>query len=162
MPGLPDFTLNGGWPQLVQNEVRQGKVKVVYRAFETATRDPSTFQTQQVAALAAGKQNRFWNYTELFYHEQGAEGTGYVNETLPRRPGQADPGPQRERVAHRAQRPGAGHSGPGRRRPPARPPACSGTPTLIVKGPKGTVPVQSSTGVPSYSEIQQAIKAAGG
>ena len=52
----------------------QGKVKVVYRSFCTATcngPDPSVFNTQQVAGLAAGKQNKFWQYTELFYHEQG-------------------------------------------------------------------------------------------
>ena len=62
------------------NEVRQGKVKVVYRAFQTATPDPATFQTQQVAALAAGKQNHFWDFTELFYHQQGQEQTGYVTD----------------------------------------------------------------------------------
>ena len=33
-----------------------------------------------MAGLAAGKQNLFWQYTELFYHEQGQEDTGYVNE----------------------------------------------------------------------------------
>ncbi|HEY2217631.1 MAG TPA: DsbA family protein, partial [Solirubrobacteraceae bacterium] len=35
---------------------------------------------QQVAALAAGKQNKGWNYIELFYHQQGQEDTGYVTE----------------------------------------------------------------------------------
>ena len=39
-PVCQHFTLNGGFPQLVANEVRQGKVKVVYRAFETATQTP--------------------------------------------------------------------------------------------------------------------------
>ena len=67
-------------PQLVSKDVRDGKVKVVYKAFETATRDPNVFKDQQVAALAAGKQQKFWDYAELFYHEQGAEDTGYVNE----------------------------------------------------------------------------------
>ena len=79
-PICQDFTLNGGFPQLVANEVSAGKVQVVYRAFQTATRDPNVFKTQQVAALAAGMQSKFWNYTELFYHEQGAEGSGYVTE----------------------------------------------------------------------------------
>ena len=36
-PICRDFTLIGGFPQLVQNEVRQGKVKVVYKSFCTAT-----------------------------------------------------------------------------------------------------------------------------
>ncbi len=160
-PVCRDFTLNGGWPQLVQNEVRQGKVKVAYRAFETATRDPGTFQTQQVAALAAGKQAKFWNYMELFYREQGAEGTGYVNEAYLDGLAQQIPGlnvsqwhAARGDSALQAQVQADGVAG--------NTAGVTGTPTLIAKGPKGTVPVQSSTGVPSYSEIQQAIKAAGG
>ena len=80
-PICRDFTLGGGFAPLVANEVRAGKVKVVYKAFETATKDPNVFKIQQVAALAAGQQQRFWNFTELFYHEQGAEGTGYVGES---------------------------------------------------------------------------------
>ena len=39
------------------------------------------FKTQQIAALAAGKQSKAWNYLELFYHEQGEEDTGYVTES---------------------------------------------------------------------------------
>ena len=80
-PICQQFTLAGAFPQLVANEVKSGKVKVVYRSFETATHDPHTFQTQQVAALAAGKQNRFWDFTELFYRQQGAEGTNYVTDS---------------------------------------------------------------------------------
>ena len=58
-------------------------MKVVYKSFCTATcngPNPNVFPTQQVAGLAAGKQNKFWQYTELFYREQGQEDTGYVNE----------------------------------------------------------------------------------
>ena len=113
-PICRDFTLNGGWPQLVANEVRQGKVKVVYRSFQTATRDVQTFQTQQVAALAAGKQGKFWNFAELFYHEQGAEDSGYVTRELSERPGQAGR-PESQRLAERPQRSGATRAGAGRR-----------------------------------------------
>jgi protein-disulfide isomerase len=38
------------------------------------------FKSQQVAALAAGKQGKMWNYIETFYHEQGEEDSGYVTE----------------------------------------------------------------------------------
>jgi protein-disulfide isomerase len=48
---------------------------------ETATREPAIFNAQQIAALAAGKQNKAWPYLELFYHEQGEENTGYVTES---------------------------------------------------------------------------------
>ena len=56
-------------------------MKVEYRSMETATREPEAFKTQQVAALAAGKQQRAWYYIELFYHEQGEEHSGYVTES---------------------------------------------------------------------------------
>ena len=56
-------------------------MKIEYRSMETATREPEVFDTQQVAALAAGKQNKMWNYLETFYHEQGEESSGYVTES---------------------------------------------------------------------------------
>jgi protein-disulfide isomerase len=81
-PICKDFTLPGGaLPTIVQNWVRPGKVKIEYRSLETATREPEVFKTQQTAALAAGKQNKMWNFIELFYHEQGEENSGYVTES---------------------------------------------------------------------------------
>lgn len=155
-PICQDFTLNGGFSQLVANDVRRGKVKVEYRALETATRDPSTFQTQQVAALAAGRQDKFWQFAELFYHEQGQEGTGYVTESyldgLARQiPGlnfamwksaRGDGALVSQVQSNEAQ----GQSG-----------GVTGTPTLIFQGPKGKLQVPEP--VPSYSQLQSAIKA---
>jgi protein-disulfide isomerase len=73
------FTL-GTLPSLIQNYVRAGRLKIEYHSLETATKDPQTFEAQQLAALAAGKQNKMWNFVELFYHEQGPENSGYVTE----------------------------------------------------------------------------------
>jgi len=78
-PICRDFTL-GALPQVIQKWVRTGKVKIEYRSLETATREPEVFKTQQVAALAAGKQNKMWQFLELFYHQQGEESSGYVTE----------------------------------------------------------------------------------
>jgi protein-disulfide isomerase len=78
-PICRDFTL-GALPKLIEKYVRSGKLKIEYRNLETATREPETFRTQQAAALAAGKQQKAWNYIELFYHEQGEEDSGYVTE----------------------------------------------------------------------------------
>jgi protein-disulfide isomerase len=153
-PICRDFTLSGGWPQLVANEVRAGKVKVVYRGFKTATPDPQTFLTQQVAALAAGKQNLFWHYMELFYHEQGQEGTGYVTESYLTGLAQQVPGlnvsewqtaRKDPTLAAQVQSDEAAALSAGVR----------GTPTLVFQGPKGTASPPS--GVPSYSDLQQAI-----
>jgi protein-disulfide isomerase len=79
-PICKDFTL-GALPALIQKYVRTGKLKIEYHSLETATREPEVFKTQQVAALAAGKQKRAWDFIELFYHEQGEEDSGYVNES---------------------------------------------------------------------------------
>jgi len=78
-PICKEFTL-GVLPALIPKYVRTGKLRIEYVSLETATREPEVFKTQQVAALAAGKQNRAWDFIELFYHEQGEEGSGYVNE----------------------------------------------------------------------------------
>ncbi len=154
-PICRDFTLSGGFPQLVSQDVRSGKVKVVYRAFETATPSASTFQTQQVAALAAGKQNHFWDFTELFYRQQGSEGTSYVTEGYLNgianqiaglnvsqwRSARSDPALVSQVGADQQ----AGHAA-----------GVQGTPTLIFQGPKGEAAAPS--GIPSYSDLQHTIK----
>jgi protein-disulfide isomerase len=153
-PACSKFTVSGGFPQLVANEVRAGKVKVVYRSFETATPDPTMFLTQQAAALAAGKQSHFWDFAELFYREQGQEDSGYATESYldglaSQIPGLSLPKWQSDRSdpALAAQVESDGQAG--------RAEGVSGTPTLIFQGPKGK-PVAAS-GVPSYSELQKAI-----
>jgi protein-disulfide isomerase len=79
-PICKDFTL-GALPSIIQKWVRTGKLRIEYRSLETASREPEVFRTQQIAALAAGKQNKAWHYIELFYHQQGEENTPYVTET---------------------------------------------------------------------------------
>ena len=154
-PICRDFTLNGGFPQLVSNDVKAGKVQIVYRAFQTATRDPTVFQIQQVAALAAGDQQRFWNFVELFYHQQGTEGTSYVTEGYLDGLAQQVPGlslnqwkTARNNAGLATQVQADGQS--------ATKLGVTGTPTLVFQGPKGTA-TPSST-VPSYSDLEQAVK----
>jgi protein-disulfide isomerase len=79
-------TLEGGagtgyLDTLISTDVRSGKVKLVYRALETASSqnpDSTAFLRQQTAAKAAGLQNKEWSYVELMYYEQGPEGADYV------------------------------------------------------------------------------------
>jgi protein-disulfide isomerase len=63
-PICADFTL-GAFPTIIQKWEPEGM-----------------FNKQQEAALAAGKQNKAWDYIELFYHEQREEGSGYVTEAF--------------------------------------------------------------------------------
>jgi protein-disulfide isomerase len=78
-PVCRTFTTNA-LPALIQRWVRGGELKVEYRSLETATGEPEVFASQQLAALAAGKQDKLWNFVETFYREQQEEGTGYVTE----------------------------------------------------------------------------------
>jgi protein-disulfide isomerase len=79
-PYCRQFTVTS-LPSIIQKWVRGGKLRIEYHSLETATREPEVFKTQQVAALAAGKQNKMWNFVETFYHEQGEEDSGYVTES---------------------------------------------------------------------------------
>jgi protein-disulfide isomerase len=154
-PVCQAFTLQGGFPQLVSNDIKAGKVKVVYKAFQTATRAPNVFATQQVAALAAGKQNHFWDYTELFYRQQGQEGSGYVTDSYLN-------GLARQVTGLSLQKWQTARSDPAlatqvqSEEQQGRTLGVTGTPTLIFQGPKGTA--QPSTSVPTYAELEAAVK----
>jgi protein-disulfide isomerase len=78
-PYCREFTL-GALPTIIRQWVRPGDLRIVYRSMKTATKSPEVFRTQQVAALAAGRQNKMWYFLELFYHEQREEDSGYVTE----------------------------------------------------------------------------------
>ena len=78
-PVCKEFT-TGALQSLIPQWVRTGKLKIEYRNLETATREREVFRDQQVAALAAGKQGKLWPFIEIFYREQGEEGSGYVTE----------------------------------------------------------------------------------
>lgn len=155
-PICAQFTVAGGLGPLIHNEVRAGKVKIIYRNLATASPNPQTFYTQQVAALAAGQQGKFWDYVELFYRQQGQEGSGYVTErfldTLARQvPGLNFAAWQKARstTALREQSVNDDNA--------ARQQAIQGTPTVIFRGPTGKM-AQPSSGVPAYGDLQASLK----
>ena len=79
-PYCRDFSLEV-LPPIIERWVGAGKLRIEYRALETATHDPEVFVIQQVAALAAGTQERAWHFVETFYAEQGEENSGYVTDS---------------------------------------------------------------------------------
>jgi protein-disulfide isomerase len=157
-PICRDFTLTGGFPQLVQNEVRQGKVKIVYSATCTATCNShprSTFTSQQIAALAAGQQNKFWNYAELFYRQQADETSDYVNEHyLSQLAIQAGLNVASWQAARSSQ---ALSQELTQQEQSETQQGINSTPTLIFSGPKGKN--QPPESVPSYANLQSSIQA---
>lgn len=79
-PFCKEFAL-GALPVIIKKWVRSGQLRLVYRSMQTATHEATVFKTQQVAALAAGRQQRMWNFLETFYREEGAEDSNYVTES---------------------------------------------------------------------------------
>jgi protein-disulfide isomerase len=157
-PVCQAFTLQGGFPQLVANDVRAGKVKVVYKSFCTATcngPNPNIFTTQQAAGLAAGQQNKFWYFTELFYREQGQEDTGYVTQSYLNGLAQQVPGLNMSAWQTALDDPTLAAQVTADQND-ARTLGVSGTPTLILQGPKGQAAPSAS--VPTYAQLEQAIK----
>ncbi len=64
---------------LVNNYVRTGKVKLVWR--NLAFIGPDSTTAAQVAG-AAGLQNRIWQFVSLFYYNQQEENSGYVTPSF--------------------------------------------------------------------------------
>jgi protein-disulfide isomerase len=75
----------GALPFLIRRFVRAGKLQIRFRSTETDTKAAGgwfEFREQQSAALAAGEQEKLWNFVNVFYREQGPEFTKYVNEAF--------------------------------------------------------------------------------
>ncbi len=83
---LEDYSSEGWFlkylPAIIRKLVRTKILKIEYRSFKTNTLGSETFLKQQAAALAAGVQNKLWNYVYTFYFEQGREYSSYVTETF--------------------------------------------------------------------------------
>ncbi len=70
----------GALPFLIRSWVRQGDLRIVYRAHPAETIWPDIYNHQQVAVLAAGMQGKAWTYLDFFYHEQRPEFTRYATD----------------------------------------------------------------------------------
>jgi protein-disulfide isomerase len=62
-------------PQLVQDYVRSGKVRIEFRTLSFIGKDSVTAGR---AAAAAAQQDKLWNFVDVFYYNQGEENSGYV------------------------------------------------------------------------------------
>jgi len=67
-------------PAIIHDYVRTGALKLEYRAYKTNTYRPQEFVRDQTAALAAGAQDKLWNFIYTFFHEQGSEFAFYATE----------------------------------------------------------------------------------
>jgi protein-disulfide isomerase len=66
-------------PTLVAREVRAGRLLIVFRALHYI--GPDSVRAARMA-LAVGRQNRLWQFIDLFYVNQRDENSGYVSDRL--------------------------------------------------------------------------------
>ena len=150
------FFLSRTFARMVASEVRTGRVSVRYRSLLTATPRWSRFERQQVAALAAGDQKRFWQYALIFLSDQGSEWSDYVTEAFLDRIARQVPGLSwarwkrdrlRRRLSAEVQR-DQGYARRGR---------IDATPTFIFRGSRR--PFVKIVGIPTYRQIERALHA---
>jgi protein-disulfide isomerase len=67
------------FPDIVSKYVRTGKVKVEARVVDFIGSDSSRGRK---AMIAAGNQNKAFNFAEILYFNQGTENTGWLNEDM--------------------------------------------------------------------------------
>jgi Protein-disulfide isomerase len=140
-------------PPIIENRVKKGEAKIEFRNL-TIIGEESV--PAGAAALAAAKQERGWNYIELFYRNQGEERSGYVTDEF------------MEAVAIAAGVENLGKWNQDRRKltgevekttEEAKKLGFSGTPAFVIEGPhtKGLEPL----GTPeSTGALEEAIEAA--
>lgn len=145
--------------QLISHGVRSGHVKLVYRSFCTATctgpLGEAGFADQQAAAYAAGKQDLAWYYIDLFYEEQGSEGTSYVTARYLDGLARQIPGLDYQTWRSDSARKQLRQAVAADERAAARQ-RFDSTPTIVVQGPRGTA--RPMAGEVSYPMLRAAIK----
>lgn len=76
-------------PNVIKDYVRPGRVRMEFHAL--AFIGPDSVRAARVAE-AAGQQDKLWNVTELAYHNQGEENSGWATDATLRRITGAVPG----------------------------------------------------------------------
>src|SRR3954451_12501987 len=89
-------------PAVIDRYVRSGRVKIEFRPFGFV-RDYSTLAAQY--AWAAAEQNKMWQFSALWYANQGDEDTDYVNDEFARKIARGVPGLDVERLIRTAHQP---------------------------------------------------------
>ena len=140
-------------PQLISAEVRPGKVKYEFRPFLIIGPDS---KPAMKAALAAGEQNRLWQFLQLFYINQGGENSGYVTDSF------------LTGIARGAGVPNINKWNTDRNdskwdaiiqqgSSQADSFGFTGTPSILVQGPNGQKAIGGGT-IPTFAQIQSAIQ----
>jgi len=140
-------------PSLISSHVATGDVKYEFKPFLIIGPDS---KPAMKAALAAGEQNRFWNYLQLFYLNQGGENSGYVTDDFLTNiaKGAGVPDVNKWNTDRNAAKWDAVIAQGSNQ---ADSFGFTGTPSIVVTGPNGQKPIGGST-IPSLQDIEAAIQ----
>ena len=97
-PFCADFA-KGAENNLISSDVRSGRSSWSIGRWRRRPRTRRCSRPSRPAPTPRAPRIGRLNFIELFYNEQGVEDSGYVTHELPRRPGEADPGPRLLEVA---------------------------------------------------------------
>jgi protein-disulfide isomerase len=122
------------FPKLVRTHVESGEVKVVSETL--AVLGPDSVPAAK-ATLAAGEQARYWEYSTLFFVNQGRENSGYVTDEFLTNLAEDTQGIDVDRWTE-ARESDAVQSELDAAEARARDEGVEGTPTLVISGPGGT------------------------
>ncbi|MGH2975925.1 MAG: DsbA family protein, partial [Solirubrobacterales bacterium] len=141
-------------PDLISNVVRKGTAQYEIRQFTII--GPDSVKAAK-AALAAGEQDRYFNFVELFYRNQGVENSGYVTDSFLENVAKGAGVP--DLAKWNTDRNGKKVSAEVKKtQTDAQALGLSATPSFVVEGPGGQRTVGS--GVLTLSQLQSAIKSA--
>ena len=144
-------------PQLISDEVRPGTAKYEFRQFPIIGPAPHTESVDAAkAAYAASEQERYWNFIELFYRNQGDETADYVTPAFLTEIAQGAGVPDiskwnADRQSSKWDSVISGNVSA------AEGYGFTGTPSILVEGPGGKKPFPGNI-VPSLGQIEAAIK----
>jgi protein-disulfide isomerase len=122
------------FPELVRRYVEPGEVKVVSETIAVLGRDSVPAAR---AAFAAGEQDRYWEYSTLFFLNQGRENSGYVTDEFLTSLAKETQGLDVDQW-NEARGSEAAQSELDAAQTSARDEGIEGTPTLVIRGPEGT------------------------
>ena len=142
-------------PDVIDAKVRSGEAQLEFRNFTIL--GPES-ETAAAAAVAAGEQGRGWSFVELFYRNQGLEGSGYVTDefltAIARSAGVPDiPRWNRERAGRAAMAQVAADNAEAQRL------GFGGTPSFAVRGP-ATAGIEPLGTPESAGQLESAVDSA--
>jgi protein-disulfide isomerase len=141
-------------PTIVPRFVKTGKVRVIARPIAFIGPDSVL---GRAAALAAGRQNRFFDFTQLAYFNQGSENSGWLDDQFVRSAYTSIPG-LNVAAAENARTESAISQEADRFEAQATADHVTGTPTILVGKTGGTLTAVVSPDVASLSgAVQQAL-----